>query len=295
MTQNMTAAIETRSTTKELAKSIAALPPLPATAQEILTCFGDEFIDAHKVTAVVEGDPGICARLLGLANSAYYGLSEPVNLISEAISRVLGVETVRSLVLAMAIQQSFDRKDCPVFDTEQFWTQSLLAAECCKKIAATDTAADVEIRDLAYAAGLCHNLGLMALVHLAPKATNAVLIAHREQAMPNMLAKLFVDALETDHRNMTAVLARTWSLPAPMVAAYQYLARPEPDRECRLGIVLAAAAAAVGNNLFDEELHLDLEPWALKLDIPAEDLQAMAVFGDRQQDRIQSLAKKMTR
>ena len=103
------------------AESIMALPPLPATAQRILTCFGDEFIDAKKVALVVEGDPGICAKLLGLSNSAYFGLAEPVNSISEAISRVLGVDTVRSLVLAMAIQQSFNSKGCPAFDTERFW------------------------------------------------------------------------------------------------------------------------------------------------------------------------------
>ena len=43
----------TSATATRIAQSIAALPPLPATAQEILTCFGDEFIDADKVTAVV--------------------------------------------------------------------------------------------------------------------------------------------------------------------------------------------------------------------------------------------------
>ena len=50
-----------------LAQGISALPPLPATAQEILTCFGDEFIEADKVTAVVELDPGICTRKFVLA------------------------------------------------------------------------------------------------------------------------------------------------------------------------------------------------------------------------------------
>ncbi|MGB5258315.1 MAG: HDOD domain-containing protein, partial [Woeseiaceae bacterium] len=69
----MTAATGTSETAANLAKAIMALPPLPATAQEILTCFGDEFIDAVQVASVVEGDAGICAKLLGLANSAYFG------------------------------------------------------------------------------------------------------------------------------------------------------------------------------------------------------------------------------
>ena len=109
---------------KKIASLITALPPLPVTAQEILTCFGDEFIDASKVADVVEHDPGICAKLLGVANSAYFGLAEPVNDIREAVSRVLGVETVRSLVLAMALQRSFNSKKCREFDTTRFCTLS---------------------------------------------------------------------------------------------------------------------------------------------------------------------------
>lgn len=292
---NNRAASEVNSTGSILAKSVASLPPLPATAQEILSCFGDEFIDAEKVTAVVQGDPGICARLLGLANSAYFGLSEPVNRISEAISRVLGVETVRSLVLAMAIQQSFSRKGCPAFDTGRFWTQSLLTAECCKKIAVRDDKADIVVRDLAYAAGLCHNLGLLALVHLEPAASNAVLAAHREDAVPNSLATKFRSKMDTDPRQMTALLAGNWTLPAPMVGAYEYRANPETGCGHHLGLVLAAGAAAVSNMEFAEEQRISLDNWATGLEISADDLQAMAIIPDPQHERIQSLAKQMTR
>ena len=59
--------------------------------------------------------------------------------MSEAISRVLGVDTVRSLVLAMAIQQSFNSRKCPAFNSERFWIQSLLTAECCKKLSSEIT------------------------------------------------------------------------------------------------------------------------------------------------------------
>ncbi len=290
-----TATSDINSTGSMLAKSLSSLPPLPATAQDILTCFGDEFIDADKVTAVVEDDPGICARLLGLANSAYFGLAEPVNRISEAISRVLGVETVRSLVLAMAIQQSFSRKGCPNFDTERFWTQSLLTAECCKKIAQYNAAVDVAVRDLAYSTGLCYNLGLLALVHLEPADTNRVLGELQEDAAPNTLAGLFRAKMATDHREMTALLASNWTLPAPMVAAYEYRADPVSTSKHPLGLLLAAGAAAVSNMEFDEDRRVSLHGWAAELDIGADDLQALAVFSDPQKERIQSLAQRMTR
>lgn len=292
----MTAVTDSTETAERLAQSIATLPPLPATAQEILTCFGDEFIDARKVTAVVEGDPGICAKLLGLANSAYFGLAEPVNRIDEAVSRVLGVDTVRSIVLAMAIQQSFNRQSCPSFNTERFWVQCLMVAECCKRIATADEGADDTERDLAYSAGLCHNLGMMALAHMDPKRTDLVLKKHRnEGGNPGTLAGLFFEQFGTDHKIMTAELARMWSLPEPMVTAYQFRAFPEPHCEERLGPVVAAGVASVAHTDADPHDPADLAPFARTLSIPLEDLVEMSRFQDWQRERVQSLANNMTR
>ncbi len=291
----MTAATTIMKTTAKLAESIASLPPLPSTAQKILTCFGDEFIDAEKVAAVVEGDPGICAKLLGLSNSAYFGLVEPVNDIREAISRVLGVDTVRSLVLAMAIQQTFNSKNCPEFDVERFWAKSLLAAECCKKIAFADDHAHDSDRDFAFSAGLCHNLGLMALVHIEPQRVNKVLTAHRLTNEESELAELFEAELHTNHRIMTVELGRTWSLPATMLAAYQFRASPRARCDVRLGPIVAAGIAAAENAGVEENRRICLEGFATELGIPAGDIQDFALLSDRQKETMQSLASTMTR
>jgi HD-like signal output (HDOD) protein len=290
----MSEAEDTTASAKKIAEAIAALPPLPATAQQILTCFGDEFIDADKVADVVESDPGICAKLLGLANSAYFGLPEPVNNIREAISRVLGVDTVRSLVLAMAIQQSFNTRTCPAFSARRFWMQSLLTAECCKKIvAADDKASDVD-RDLAYTSGLCHNLGMMALAHMEPQKTHSVLNSFHETEEAGNLGDMFVNELETNHRIMTAELARCWSLPAPMTAAYQHRAFPDEPYDGRLGLIVVSAATAVGNMEVEDDKRTDLRVWAKGFGLDPNDLQQMAVFGERQREKVQSLVGNMS-
>ncbi|HNP65562.1 MAG TPA: HDOD domain-containing protein, partial [Woeseiaceae bacterium] len=278
-----------------LAESIAVLPPLPVTAQKILTCFGDEFIDADKVAEVVEGDPGICAKLLGLANSAYFGLAEPLYKIREAISRVLGVDTVRSLVLAMAIQQSFNSKDCPGFKVERFWVDSLKVAECCKKIAAMDDAAPDADRDLAYTTGLCFNLGLMALAHMEPQRSDKVLRKAVAEPGTGALTRLLAEAFDTDHRFLTAELARAWSLPEPMLAAYQCRALGDAQCSSRLGLILRASVAAVENSTVQLEDRESLEEYARPLGLNDEDLQDVADISERQEERVLSLASNMTR
>ncbi len=291
----MSVRISSVETASQLSGSIAALPPLPTTAQKILTCFGDEFIDAAKVGTVVESDPGICAKLLGLANSAYFGLAEPVNSISEAISRVLGVDTVRSLVLAMAIQQSFSSKECPAFDVERYWLHSLLVAECCKRIVAVDELASDSDRDLAYTTGLCHNLGLMALVYMDPAGLNTALTRHRNQSVDGTLSHFLVEQINTDHKLMTAELSRVWSLPPSMITAFECREDAEINCDSRLGMVVSAAVVAVENTALEEDERLGLDVWAELFSIDVDDLQAMATVGDRQQERIESLASNMSR
>lgn len=294
----MTAAadkVDTADTAARLAESIAVLPPLPATAQKILTCFGDEFIDADKVAEVVDGDPGICAKLLGLTNSAYFGLAEPLYSIREAIARVLGVDTVRSLVLAMAIQQSFNTKDCPAFNVERFWATSLKVAECCKKITAIDDAASEDDRDLAYSTGLCSSLGLMALVHMEPQRTNGVLRNAAEQPGRGVLTKLFAEELSTDHKLVTAELARAWSLPELMLSAYQCRAITAARCDARLGQILIASVAAVENANQEAGDRKSLQEFATPLGLQDSELQEMASLSERQEERVLSLASNMTR
>lgn len=294
MTIDVNVSADKSASARMIVESLATLPPLPATAQEILTCFGDEFIDANKVSEVIEGDPGICAKLLGVANSAYFGLLEPVNGIREAVSRVLGVDTVRSLVLAMAIQRIFKSRNCPAFDATRFWMQSLLTAECCKKLAKADSLVADAASDLAYSAGLCHNIGLLALAHLEPDRTNAALRAQRMNPKPGRLGELLIAEFNSDHKMMTLELSRLWSLPEPMVAAYHLRAYPDLASDDRFGFIIAAGAAVVGNTEADEDQQTDLGPWANALSLAPNNLQSMAVFGDRQKDRVLSLASNMS-
>lgn len=277
-----------------IVETIAALPPLPAAAQEIIAQFADEFIDADQVAAVVEHDPGICAKLLGLANSAYFNLAEPVTDMREAVSRVLGVDTVRSLVFAMAMQQSFDSGKCPAFDAERFWLDAIAVAEFCKKLARMNRdMAEIDM-NLAYPAGLCHNLGLMALAHIKPGRTDKVLREHAEEPGARSLSDRFMDEFETDHRCTTAELARAWSLPEILVHVYsQRVAGSERQPEHQLVCIVDACTAAIGNQRLAAEARTDLGEHAGQLGFGVEEFENLADPGDRQRERMRSIASTM--
>ncbi len=271
--------------------SLSSLPPLPSTAQQILNAFGDEFIDADEITEIVSDDPGISARLLGLANSAYYGLAEPVDSLVDAVGRVIGVETVRSVVLAIAMQKALDQSRCPAFDAERFWKESLMAAQCCKRVALRDQGLPDHGKRLAYVTGLCHNIGLMALAYLEPEATNAVLVEHDERHM--RFDKALERAVGISHREATMVLAQRWSLPDILVEAFRCRFDSSALAGSRLGLILVSATAAVGNLDIEEPHKFDLTSVSKRLGMAVEDLQSMALPGERQLEQIETLASSM--
>lgn len=273
--------------------SIKALPPLPATAQQALSTFADEFVDANQITAIVGDDAAIGGKLIGLANSAYYGLSEPVDNIQDAVARVIGVETVRSLVLAMAMQNSLCNSSCPAFDAERFWRESLMTAQCCKKIAKKDRVLSDHEKRLSYLAGLCHNLGLMALACVAPAETNDVLSTHIERH--EKFDKVLEDRIGLSHREATVQLARQWELPEKLCQAFECRTDANVIADSRLGLILISAASAVGNLEIDEHHRFDLDAAASELGVAVDELQNMALPGERQREQIETLARNMGR
>jgi HD-like signal output (HDOD) protein len=57
-------------------------PSIPMIAQEILAIVGDERISVSKLEKIVENDPAISAKILSLANSAFFGMTTPAKTLS---------------------------------------------------------------------------------------------------------------------------------------------------------------------------------------------------------------------
>jgi hypothetical protein len=134
----------------------------------------------------------------------------------------------------------------------------------------------------------------MALTHIEADRSCQVLMHNDEKVESGSLTRWFQEEFQTDHKVMTAELARLWSLPAPMIEAYRYRSLPKTPCQHRLGLVVSAGVTAVQNEELPVEQRLSLLPWSEVLGIPADDIQSMAALGERQKDRVQSLAGRLT-
>lgn len=93
-------------------QKIKELPPLPVIAQQLLAALNSDEVSIDEIAKVIQSDPIVTSRILGLANSAFFGFRRSLYNLTEAIVTVLGLDLVRALGLAMVMGGVFDVRKC---------------------------------------------------------------------------------------------------------------------------------------------------------------------------------------
>lgn len=150
-------------------QKIKQLPPLPVIAQKLLGAIENENTSIDDIAHIIQSDPVLTSRILGLANSAFFCFSRKLYQLTEAIVNVLGLDLVKALGLTMVMSGVFDTKKCKGFDVERHWTSAFMTAELCTRILRISKTEEDLIESQVYLYGLLHNFGILILVDKFPK------------------------------------------------------------------------------------------------------------------------------
>jgi len=199
-------------------QALKELPPLPAMAQKILS-LSDE-TDIKELAETIEKDPCLSARILGLANAAYFGWPGGVRTIYDAIYKVLGLKIVRSIAIGLILGGLFKAEKCPRFSSDRYWFTSVATAMMAQSLYMHLTA-DLrgDLRDI-YMDGLLHKLGLPVLVHLFPQEMNGIFSAGDSHGEYSINVKCR-DVIGINPCLAGAWLARRWHLPEDIVCVIE--------------------------------------------------------------------------
>ncbi len=204
------------------------IPPLPEATRRILALKSDPDFDLRDLTRVVEADPSLSARIIGWANSAYYGLREPVKSISDAILRVMGPQATLNMALAIAMQQDLKVPKAHVRGLSPYWLQAMYTAATMETLAALVDVPNRPQPGFCYLAGLLANFGTLVIGHVFPPFYAAIC---REQEANRHLPHTYVDqhVLGVPRELFASALLESWSVPKPVcdAARYQYVAGHE--------------------------------------------------------------------
>ena len=137
------------------------LPTIPALYRDIFDALNDSETSIDDVGELVGRDIGMTAGLLKLVNSAFFGLSRPLSHPTEVVYH-LGLDTVKSLVLAIGAFVQLCSKAACAPRVGQIWTHSVTVSAYARMIARLE-GADRKIQDEACVSGLLHDVGKLVL------------------------------------------------------------------------------------------------------------------------------------
>jgi HD-like signal output (HDOD) protein len=198
------------------------LPAAPKVVQELIASFNSDTIAIDQIARKIAVDPVLSAKLLRLANSAYYHVSRSVGTVDDAIA-MLGFVTVRTLVISNGLVNGF--KAVPGLDLNQFWLYSLHTAVAARWLAQQAG----QNSDEAFTVGMMHAIGALVM--------HSVMPAQMQQL--DKLAGLS-DARRLDVERNTfgytfaevgAELARRWKFPDVFAIAIENFPQPAAHEE----------------------------------------------------------------
>lgn len=267
------------------------LPALPLTAQRLLPMLDQDDVDLRLLVAAIEQDPGLAARVVGVARSAYYGAQTGIHSVRDAVVRCLGTDMVWNLALGIALSNVFDSRNCPAFDLPRYWLGAIGSAELATSWARAMPKLQVE-PDLAYLSGLLHNLGLLALIAWHPQATQRALRARLDDPQLPM-AEALQRELGTDHHRVGGKLAEHWHLPPGTVQVMRHWSRAPQDGCEPLCQLVQMAVLATRATVAGVPIEQVIGAGAERLGVAADELLQAAVVTHARFDELQYLAKQL--
>jgi putative nucleotidyltransferase with HDIG domain len=220
---------------RALAGGIRTLPVTVAAHTELQAALSRESPNLHTVADIVARDTALTAKVLQLANSAFFRLARRITDVEKAVGH-LGLAVMRSLMSS----------------TEVFWRgadhenaalrlDELQRHACLTGAAARALASETPGADDAWAAGLLHDVGYWILARERQQDLLRCLELAAAEGLP--LHEAETRLVGASHAQLGAYLLGLWGLPPEVVEAVAYHHAPEDNRPAQFGALGALAIA----------------------------------------------------
>lgn len=195
-------------------KEIPSFPPVMAKLLEVTSAGDASVADLAKI---VKTDPGISAKVLGIVNSALYGLRQKLTDISEAVI-FLGFDEVKRISLGVTVfEKMFKSGKQKQFDRIFFWRHCLCVAILSMTIAEETQGANP---GEAYICGLLHDFGKI-FFDLQGRVNYGEFITTLTKFTGSMIAEE-KEFMGMGHDDVGAYYSSMWNLPKPLALTIKY-------------------------------------------------------------------------
>lgn len=203
---------------KKLIRMVDKIPAFPQSVHRILQLTSDVNCAPKDLVSVFDHDPILTFHLLKLVNAPYFGLSNTVSSIKQAVVFV-GINTVKNLALRIAPLEvlpsetlTHKRPDLLVnAQLRHAMTTAVIARRLARRMGVTEG----EVADY-FVAGLLHDFGQLVFARCRPRRFQHVLKQSEKKGIP--LLEMEKRVFGMDHTELGAYLGEKWLLPKGFTA-----------------------------------------------------------------------------
>lgn len=199
----------------EQVKSCPSLPSLPAIAVQVLELAQKSDVDIGEIARLITKDPALSTKILRTVNSSFYGRSNAVSTISQALV-ILGLQSVKTLVLGFSLVSNLSKTKTKGFKHVHYWQRSIYAATAARVLAGK---LGVMQQEEAFLCGLLKDIGMLVLDQVLG-AKYGELFERAESH--SALAELERAELGGTHADVGGILAEQWRLPPLLKGPIQF-------------------------------------------------------------------------
>jgi putative nucleotidyltransferase with HDIG domain len=175
---------------------------------EVLAIAEDENSTAGDLEEVIMRDQALSAKVLKVANSAYYGIPRTVETVSRA-TVLLGFQTVVGLALTVTVYDTlWGAGKGHHLDRRELWKHSLGTATAARLLAGSHRRREGAV---AFTAGMLHDIGKSVFDSHVPDEYSKVIDACANENIQMYEAE--TNVLGVNHSELGYRVARRWQLP----------------------------------------------------------------------------------
>ncbi|NKB35808.1 MAG: HDOD domain-containing protein [Gammaproteobacteria bacterium] len=194
------------STVNQLVDDVGELVSLPEVYIKIQQLYADHDASMGDFERVVSTDPALCAKVLKIGNSAFFGFATKIDSVSRALM-IMGTAQLHDLVLASSAISAFDGISNNLIDMKTFWRRSIQCGVLARLLGSQCNILDT---DRLFLVGLLHDIGHLVMYSQLPEQAKQTLERSREEHRPAYLLER--EIIGFDYAEVSCALMRNWSL-----------------------------------------------------------------------------------
>jgi HD-like signal output (HDOD) protein len=194
-------------TPEQLVANVDDLISLPELYLKVRDTIDDPRSSIDDVSNIVSQDPSICARLIRISNSSFFGFASEIETVTRAIS-IMGLSQLHDLVLATSVVKSFKGIPKDLVNMKEFWARSVYCGIISRLLARKCNVLDSE---RLFLAGLLHDLGHLIIYTKMPRPAFEILSEAKLDNKP--VQQIERETFGFDYSKVGSALLRSWKLP----------------------------------------------------------------------------------